>query len=312
MARPGNAGDSAGNRLPVGDAAIRIVEVFSAKLFGVSGHPGYFLLIDLDPEARNGWQLDVAVDHPPGGSSDVGEPIRTYRFLNQEVQYRRVHVNARGQSNGSDRAMRHRVDVVHLGHVRDTLELADTARVGAVRLDVRTGLLLEDLTEFPSAQETLAGRDRKRHVIRNQLQCVDVFLGNRFLDEHRANACQLMTDFDRESRRHLTVEVEAQLCVGADPFAHQLSRAYEFVDPRWWLVRTPFAARSRLERGIATRLLQVVQSLPRSRQSLVGSIADSPVGIDPHAVSGWAAEQLVDRRVVEFPRDIPERLIDAG
>lgn len=130
------------------------------------GGATYGLLVDLDAETRAGPQGGVTVHEAEGfGVHDVLQQVALLvvvdahaLFLDEEVRYGEGDLEARGQGDRAEGAVRCQGDVVRLGHGRDAADLGDTAGVREVGPGDGDAAG-HDLAEVPTGVEALAGRE---------------------------------------------------------------------------------------------------------------------------------------------------------
>ena len=89
---------------PIRHAAVRLVEVLAAELLGVGDLPLRCGFVDLEAQARRGWQLDVAVHNLPILPQQPAAQALVDLFLDQEVGDDGIHVQRGGQRDRPDGA----------------------------------------------------------------------------------------------------------------------------------------------------------------------------------------------------------------
>ena len=226
-------------------------------------------------------------------------------LLDEVVGGGEAHLQTGGERDGTERAVRRQLHVVHLGHRRDAAHLGDTASVREVGLrhgDAR----LEYRQEILPGVKPLAGPDRNRGGLGELTDQVGVLRNDRFLDEERSQGFEQRGDPAGVGKREPAVKVHGHITVGAehgarcgDPFEHTVDFG-DRADP------AHDAGGVHLDGG------QSHGDLRRDRVGDAARVVAADPAVHADAIAHRTAEKLVDRNPERLALEVPQRLVDAG
>ena len=180
--------------------------------------------VEFDAEAGAGGGEEVAVlpfglyGHHVGEDSAGG----AWLFLYADERGGQAHLQARCAGDRTERVVHGELDVVGLtpaGNLARFGEAADDAEVNAGVVDP---LFFDQLAEFPFGRELLACGQRHTGTRAQRFERVGVLAAQRIFDEEGIELFHLLAEPDGFGQVEAGVDVEADLDLLAQSFAHRL------------------------------------------------------------------------------------------
>ena len=284
-----------------------------APAMPLPGLLGNYLFIEFDPQSRSPRDLHITVRTAEyAGVCEVIEQVAALivmdpqaLFLNKGVVADGVNLQAGSQSDRTQWTMRGQSDVVCFRHSGDLPALGYAAGMGEIRLDNIHRTAFKHPFEVEAAEQPLSSGDRDIAVPADLDHLLQVLGEDRFLYEHQFELFEFAGDDAGHRLVHPAVKIDTDIEIGTAAVADSGDPGHQLVD---FLVAVDY-----LHLSGAVHLYRrgpIILRFEGGLADIRGPVAANPL-VDPDGVTTGSAHEVMNRRIVVFSFDIPERLIDS-